>query len=435
MKPEETKVDRLGECRYDSPLTLSNTYGDGVGNFTPKEARIRYDIDVSTGPEDHPDVLFEKAGARERIFFRPENVRAAIVTCGGLCPGLNNVIRSVVKQLDSYGVKDVLGIREGYRGLNPEINRPPLQLDRDSVDHIHTSGGTILGTSRGSQKTSVIVDFLENNDVDMLFCVGGDGTQRGCHDIARECKQRGLPLAAVGIPKTIDNDINLISRSFGFATALEEVRKVIRCAHTEAKAALRGIGVVKVMGRESGFIAAEATLASQEANFTLVPEVPFKMKGQDGLLELLESRMERRNHAVVVVAEGAGQDLLKQEQRAYDKSGNKRLGDIGVYVADRIEEYFAGIGKDANVKYIDPGYIIRSVPANCTDAVLCDSLARNSVHAAMAGKTDCLVGVLHGQFIHVPLRLAVARRKKIDPESDLWVRVHESTGQPLCFRT
>lgn len=291
----------------------------------------------------------------------------------------------------------------------------------------------MLGSSRGPQDTSVMVDFLVENEIDMIFCIGGDGTQRGCHDIATECRGRGLPIAAIGIPKTIDNDIYCIARTFGYATALEEVRRVLDCAHTEAKCAVNGIGVVKVMGRDSGFIAAGATVASQEVNFALVPEVPFKMAGEGGVLELLRKRMERRNHAVVVVAEGAGQDLMDGEGDGVDRSGNKRLKDIGVFVAESIKAYFKAEDIEANVKYFDPSYIIRSVPANCTDALLCDSLARNAVHAAMAGKTDCLVGMLHDADIHVPLPLATRERKRIDPESDLWIRVHESTGQPLKF--
>ncbi len=435
IKPEDTRIEELGSPKHVSPLELSTVYGDSIGNFTPLEARIRYDIDLGTGAaEDCEEVFFEKAGAREKIFYNPADVSAGIVTCGGLCPGLNNVIRSLVNQLAAYGVKRILGIRDGYKGLNPAMNRPPIELTRDMVDHIHFAGGTMLGSSRGPQDAAVIVDFLVENGIDMIFCIGGDGTQRGCHNIAAECSRRGLPIAAVGIPKTIDNDIFCIARSFGYATALEEVRRVLDCAHTEAKCAVNGIGVVKVMGRESGHIAAGATVASQEVNFALIPEVPFKMEGSGGVLELLRKRMEKRNHAVVIVAEGAGQDLMEGHSDGVDSSGNKRLKDIGVFVTDSIKDFFGREEIEVNVKYFDPSYIIRSVPANCTDALLCDSLARNAVHAAMAGKTDCLVGMLHDQYIHVPLPLATRERKLIDPEDDLWVRVHESTGQPLKFQ-
>lgn len=435
LTPEKTLIDNLGERSIPSPLHFSNSYGNGIGNYMPDAARLSYDIDLATGARDHPGIYFEKAGAREKIFFDPAASTAAIVSCGGLCPGLNNVIRSLVNQLARYGVTDLLGIRDGFKGLNPELGQPPLDLNEDIVDHIHMTGGTMLGSSRGPQPTELIVDCIERRGIDILFCVGGDGTQRGNHEIAGECRRRGLPVACIGIPKTIDNDINFISRSFGYLTALEEARKVLNCAHTEAKSAINGIGLVKVMGRESGFIAAGATLASQEVNFTLVPEIPFKLDGEGGLFELLKTRIKRKQHAVIVVAEGAGQELFAGHEEKEDKSGNRRLSDIGVFLADRIRDYFKTIDMEINLKYIDPSYIVRSVPANCADALLCDSLARNAVHAGMAGKTDCLVGMMHEQFIHVPLTLATGRRKRIDPESDIWIRVHESTGQPLRFST
>lgn len=410
---------------------FSNMFGDGIANFTPDEARIAFDIDLHTGAADDLDIFFEKAGPRQRIFFDPREVGAAIVTCGGLCPGLNNVIRSLVCQLKRYGVERILGIRDGYRGLNPAIGQSPIELDEDLVDHIHETGGTILGSSRGPQSIDTMVDFMVDREIDILFCVGGDGTQRGCHAIAEECRRRGLSIAAIGIPKTIDNDINFISRSFGYLTALEEARNAITCAHVEAKSAINGIGLVKVMGRESGFIAAGATVASQDVNLALVPEIPFSLEGENGILPLLRERMEQKGHAVIVVAEGAGQELLEGIDLGVDKSGNARLKDIGPFLAGVIKAYFDREGVEVNMKYIDPSYMIRSVPANCADALICDSLARHAVHAAMAGKTDCLVGLMHDKFIHVPLMLAVAERKKLDPEGDLWIRVHESTGQPL----
>jgi 6-phosphofructokinase 1 len=339
-----------------------------------------------------------------------------------------------VRQLHNYGAREVLGIRYGYRGLNPASGLDPVLLTEQVVDEIHRDGGTLLASSRGGQDTATMVDTLERLDVQILFCVGGDGTQRGAHDIAVEAQRRGTRLAVVGIPKTIDNDIPFISRSFGFVTAIEEARKAIDSAHTEAKGAPNGIGLVKVMGRDAGFIAAGATIASQDVNFTLIPEAPFDLDGPSGLLSLLEQRLARKQHAVIVVAEGAGQDLIPGESTARDRSGNVKHDDIGPFLAGRIKEYFAGRDIEINLKYIDPSYIIRSVPANCTDGLLCDRLARQAVHAGMAGKTDVLIGLWHGTFIHVPVRLAVARKKRVDPESELWISVHETTGQPLQFR-
>lgn len=423
----DTRVSTLGERRIRSPLPLNTVGDDVIGNFVPDQARIRFNVEIDSGQKT-PDLLFEKAGPRETIFFEPSRTRAAIVTCGGLCPGLNNVIRSVVRELGAYGVPEVLGIRHGYQGMNPAVGLPPIPLTEDLVDQIHTEGGTILGSSRGNQPVGIMVDFLRQNRIDLLFCVGGDGTQRGAHAIAEEARKQGLPIAVVGIPKTIDNDIQYVRSTFGFVSAVDRARDVLSCAHAEARSYPNGIGLVRLMGRDSGFIAAVATLASQEVNFTLIPEVPFKLEGERGLLQALRNRLRAKGHALIAVAEGAGQDLLAGEVQK-DASGNVLHKDIGLYLKDRIAAYFKEQGIPINLKYIDPSYMIRSVPANSEDSVLCDQYARHAVHAAMAGKTDLIIGLWFG-FIHIPIALATASRKRVSPESFLWSSVISATRQP-----
>ena len=434
LTPQDLKVDNLGERRFRSPLKLSLRAEDGVGLFTPDESHLLYRADF-VGPEDiRLDLSFEKAGPREQIFFEPERTTAAIVTCGGLCPGLNNVIRSVYLQLHhNYGVRRVLGIRYGYRGLNPANGVPPIELTTEFVEPIHKMGGTMLGSSRGPEDANVMVDFLESEGVDILFTVGGDGTQRGAHEIASEAKRRGLRLAVVGIPKTIDNDIPYVWESFGYKTALQEARKVLDCAHAEAKGVPNGISLVKLMGRHSGSIAAGATLASQEVNITLVPEIPFELEGEAGFLEYLGRRILARGHALIVVAEGAGQDLIPGEGEGTDASGNRKLKDIGSFLKERIEEHFAACGIPVTVRYFDPSYIIRSVPANTEDSLLCDRLGRNAVHAAMAGKTGMVLGLWYNTFIHVPVLLATRSKKQLSLESEVWRAVLSATGQPARF--
>lgn len=426
-----TAISALGACRFDSPLELNTIGNDMIGNFVPDGARIRFNVEVN--PEGNvPDLLFEKAGPREKIFFDPAKTRVAIVTCGGLCPGLNNVIRSVFNELfHNYGVKDVLGIRYGYQGLNAAAGLPPMILTPEIVEDIHMEGGTILGSSRGDQPAPVMVDFLVKNRIDILFCVGGDGTQRGAHTIVEEVRRRGLPIAVVGIPKTIDNDILFVRSTFGFVSAVDKAREVLSCAHSEAHSYPNGIGLVRLMGRDSGFIAAMATLASQEVNFTLIPEVPFKLEGGGGFLEALKKRILKRGHALIVVAEGAGQDLLAGSVEK-DASGNVLHKDIGLFLKDRIAAFFKQQNIPVNMKYIDPSYIIRSVPANSEDSVLCDQYARNAVHAAMAGKTDMIVGFWH-MFMHVPIAMATSARRQVAPESLLWHSVISATGQPQKF--
>jgi 6-phosphofructokinase 1 len=383
------------------------------------------------GVENRADLMFERAGPREAIFFSPAATKAAIVTCGGVCPGLNNVIRTLYHQLHhGYGVRHVLGIPYGYHGLDPKNRYAPMELSTRLVSEIHRSGGTLLGTSRGPVEAGVMVDYLFSLGVNILFCIGGDGTQRGALTIHEEARRRGYPLAVVGVPKTIDNDIQFVWRTFGYLTAIEEAREVIDCAHNEARGVNNGVGLVKLMGRESGFIAAGATVASGEVNLTLVPEVPFALEGEHGVLEWLRRRLEQRRHAVIVVAEGAGQDLMPRRAVEYDASGNVKFADIGVFLKDRITEWFKERGIPVGVKYIDPSYAIRSRPANCDDALLCDQLARHAAHAAMAGKSGIVVGNWFNVFTHVPTPVAVREKKKIDPHSEIWTSVLAATGQP-----
>ncbi|MFP4355844.1 MAG: ATP-dependent 6-phosphofructokinase [Phycisphaerae bacterium] len=431
LKQEDLQVARLGTARHPSPLKLSTVHGDGIVNFVPDESRCLYQVERIPGTETRDDLSFEMAGPREKLYFEPGRVTSAIVTCGGLSPGLNSVIRSLFLQLyHHYGAHDVLGIRFGYTGLDPDHGAAPLQMTPDMVNNIHLDGGTILGSSRGPVPPSRVVDFLVDRGVNILFTIGGDGTQAGAHAIAEEINRRGEKIAVIGIPKTIDNDIRFVYRTFGYSSAVDVAQDVITCAHTEARGAPNCVAVVKLMGRDAGFIAAGASVASQDVNFCLVPEVPFGLEGEKGLLELLKKRILSRDHAVIVVAEGAGQDLVECDPKNRDASGNKRYGDIGRFLSQRIKQYFADQRIELNLKYIDPSYIVRSVPANSHDQILCDMFARNAVHAGMAGKTDMIVGLWHGVPIHVPIGAAVAEKKHMSTESALWMGVLDTTGQP-----
>jgi 6-phosphofructokinase 1 len=332
----------------------------------------------------------------------------------------------------NYGLREVLGIPFGYQGLGP-AGMPLRSLVPASVEGIAEVGGSVLGSSRGSPETSVMVDFIERQGIDILLCVGGDGTQRGAYRLTEEIARRGLKVAVVGIPKTIDNDIQLCDQTFGFFTAADSAKQVITAAHVEARGARNGIALVKVMGRDSGFIAAAATLASGEVNFTLIPEQQFSLHGERGFLEVLKARILSRGHAVVVVAEGAGQHLFATDDARRDASGNLAYQDIGPYLKQEIVSFFAKESVPAEVKYIDPSYIIRSVPANAVDGVLCDQLARRAVHAAMAGKTGMLVASLNRAYVHVPIPLATAERRKLSLQSEAWMSVLAATGQPSRF--
>jgi len=427
-------IRSLGTPKIPSPIPYSHTRGDDLANYVDERERVLYDVDIPD-PDAEAEVengLLELAGPRQKIYFSPGHVHAGIVTCGGLCPGLNDVIRAITRCLwYRYDVQRISGIRFGYAGLLPETAGPTMELNPDVVDDIHKIGGTVLGSSRGGgDRTEDIVDSIERLNLNMVFTIGGDGTQKGAMAIAREIERRGLKISVIGVPKTIDNDFSFLDRSFGFETAVSEATKAVTAAHTEAHSAVNGIGLVKLMGRESGFIAAHTALASHEVNFVLIPEVPFELDGEKGLFSLLEKRLERRHHAVIIVAEGAGQELLP-ENVATDASGNRRLGDIGLFLKQEIARHFTAKDVPFSLKYIDPSYIIRSAVAVPTDSVYCSRLGNNAVHAAMTGKTEMIVGLVNDRFVHIPMETAVSRRKKVEPESSLWRDVLESTHQPM----
>lgn len=428
----ELNIRQLTPARYESPLAAATQAAGLQPSFTSDQARVRLSPVECPDAPPSPDA-FEQAGPRRMLYFDPAQTTVAIVTCGGLCPGINDVIRALVMELHYwYGVRKFYGVRYGYAGLVPGAAEPPRLMTLEELSDIHQHGGTVLGTSRGNQDPALMVDTLAALGVNILFTIGGDGTFRGSHEIALEAERRGLPLAVVAIPKTIDNDIDLIYRCFGFKTAVEEAVRVLDCAHVEAKGARGGVGLVKLMGRESGFIAAHATLASGDVNYCLIPEVPFRLDGEGGLLAHLRRRLRERKHAVIVVAEGAGQDLLGRSDEK-DASGNTKLKDIGLFLKQEIQAAAKAWGEDFPVRYFDPSYIIRSVPANSDDGIFCADLARAAVHAAMAGKTDMFVGYWHGVFTHVPLSAVAGKRRKIDPQSSLWMAVLSTTGQPPHF--
>lgn len=420
----DTSIESLGTAKIASPLRT---------RYVSDSDRVLFDLSPEVVQRQIQDgeapVSFLKAGPREKIFFDSSKLKAALVTSGGLCPGINNVIRSVVLTLHhAYGVTNILGIRYGFQGFIPQFGHPVMELTPTVVADINELGGTILSSSRGPQSIEEIVDALERMNVGILFSIGGDGTFRASEKIAAEVRNRGTKISVIGIPKTIDNDINFLSRSFGFDTAVSRAADAVGAAHVEATGAPNGVGLVKLMGRHSGFIAASAALANRDANFVLIPESDFDIEGPHGLLAVLERRLLDRKHAVVVVAEGAGQTYCSGE--GTDESGNPRLGDIGQYLKQAITDYFSARGIELNLKYIDPSYTIRSVEATANDSIFCGFLGQNAVHAGMSGKTNMVVGTWNDEYVYIPMKLVVAARKQVDRGGTLWQSVLQSTGQP-----
>ena len=432
----DLNVKNLGKAEFNSPLNLSEQYGDKIVNYVNDNERVftvilknEYDQFKKNGLQ-LPS--FEKAGPRKNIFFEPGETISAIVTCGGLCPGLNAVIRAIVL-MNNYRYKNKItyGIKHGYQGFIKKYGLEVIKLTPDLVETIHKSAGTILGSSRGPQDISEIVDRLLELRVNVLYTIGGDGTLRGAHEIYKEIIKRNLKISVIGVPKTIDNDIAFIDKSFGTETAFSKACDSVNAAYIEAKGAYNGIGLVKVMGRYSGFIAANTTLATNLVDFTLIPEVPFELDGQKGFLEALKNHLLKYHKSVVLIAEGTGQNLFEKELNQCDASGNKLLSDIGILLKGKIEKYFKDQSISSKVRYIDPSYIIRSTPPTPNDSIFCLQLAQNAVHAGMSGKTNIVIGYYNNEFIHLPIEIATSKRKVIDPESELWLSVIESTGQPI----
>lgn len=429
----DTDILSLGEAKIQSPISRSRVENASV-SFVSDSDRVVIDV--------HPERIrqfvlegkalpaFEMAGPRERIYFDPSKMRAALVTCGGLCPGLNDIIRAIVLELYfGYGVRNIFGIRYGLQGFIPEYGYDVVNLDPKSVSGIHERGGSILGSSRGPQPIEAIVDSLERMNIGILFMIGGDGTLKAACAISDAIDERKLKISVISVPKTIDNDIFLVSKSFGFDTAVDIATLAIKAAHNEAEGYPNGIGLIKLMGRYSGFIASTVVLSQQDVNYVLIPEVDFDLEGPKGLLCSLERRLETRRHAVIVVAEGAGQKFFEGKHEEKDPSGNVRLKDIGLFLKETIVKHFRALNIDISLKYIDPSYIIRSLPANANDRAFCSVLGRDAVHAGMAGKTRLLIGHWNNQFVHIPMSASVGKRKQVDPEGKLWRSVLEATGQ------
>ena len=429
-----TNITTLGDAQIPSPVHKRVHGANGFG-FVSEADRVLIDVTVNRACKTLADGTlppsYELAGPCERIYFDPSKLKCALVTCGGLCPGLNDIIRSIVLELHyGYGVRNISGVRYGLRGFIPRYGYDVMDLTPSEVVNIHERGGVVIGSSRGPQDVEEIVDTLERMNIGILFMIGGGGTLQAATHIADTVLQRGLRTSIVGVPKTIDNDIYMVSRSFGFDTAVEVSTRAIVSASNEAEGYPNGIGLIKLMGRHSGFIAATATLAQQDVNFVLIPEVDFDLEGPQGLLHTLQMRLADRGHAVIVVAEGAGQKFFDGQAKELDLSGNVKLKDIGLFLKEKIIAHFAERGIQISIKYIDPSYMIRSLPANANDRVFCNFLGRNAVHAGMAGKTDLLIGNCNNYFVHVPMKLLAGKRKHVDPKGMLWRSALEATGQP-----
>ncbi|KAL8152200.1 hypothetical protein V2J09_009960 [Rumex salicifolius] len=427
---------------YTNPLETNQFYHPrAIDGFyiSPNDVVLRQVLyDVASASSLKGEEAYVRAGPRKRIWFDPNTtsyVKAAIVTCGGLCPGVNTVIRELVVGLwELYGAREIHGIRSGYRGFYSE---KPVPLDPKMVQNWHKRGGTLLGTSRGGFDLIKIVDAIQRLSFNQVYIIGGDGTMRGAVEIYEEIRRRGLKISVAGIPKTVDNDVGLIDQSFGFQTAVETALDAISAAHVEAESAVNGIGLVKLMGRSTGHIALHATLSSRDVDCCLIPENDFFLHGKGGLFEFLEQTIRENGHAVLVVAEGAGQDLIPrsredEERQDQDESGNPVFLDVGAWLKAELNKWWKSEhpGELFTVKYIDPTYMIRAVPANATDTLYCTLLAHSAIHGAMAGYTGFVAGRVNGNYAYIPVVDVAQAKHVVDTKDHKWAWVRSVTNQP-----
>ncbi|KAK2952091.1 pyrophosphate:fructose 6-phosphate phosphotransferase [Blattamonas nauphoetae] len=416
LNPTDFQIPTLGECTFPTPPTRSEIISENE--------RILYQSRFSDPSKLNPSLAFEVAGLRDHMFFDPHDINVGIVTCGGLCPGLNDVIRAITYSSLGYGVKKVYGFKFGYRGLSRQ-GRSYILLDTKNVNTIHYIGGSFLGSSRGPVPPEEMIETLKLLKISVLFTIGGDGTQRGAKFLQDKITEMGEKISVIGIPKTIDNDILYVDKTFGFDTAVEKAREAIICAHVEAKSAPHGLSIVKLMGRDSGFISAKATLASGDVNICLIPEEPFTL---EALFKAVESRLLRQNHCVIVVAEGAGAELMaKIQPPVKDASGNLKGGDIGVFLKEQIQAHFKKLDMECTTRYIDPSYTIRACQPNASDAAFCEELGNKAVNSALSGKTGCIVGFWNQQFTLVPFSLITRGRKMVQLDEHMWCTVKAMT--------
>lgn len=420
-----------------SPMMSSAMYTSVYGGkgFIPQDAFVyplsTVNYNITHGPEkESSDLEFIKGGPRSQIYFSPKKVVAAIVTCGGLCPGLNVVIREITYTLwQNYGVSKIYGIQYGYRGF---YTYNWIELTPQTTKHIHKLGGTILGSSRGGFDIKKIMARIKSKGVNQIYIIGGDGTLRGASAIHDYVKQKKLEISVISLPKTIDNDIPIIDRSFGYQTSVEEALKAINSAETEAMSAEYGIGLVKLMGRAAGHIALEACLSQRSVNVLLIPEIKFELYGPKGFLEYVYRRLLNKHHCVIVVAEGASEAVLDADfpDLGVDPSGNKILPDIGTFIKSKIVKYCADKGLESTLKYIDPTYMIRTTASNAFDTQICAQLAYNSVHGAMSGFSGFCTGLVHNRCCYIPIDMLKQGNRRIKPKSRKWQRLLAATGQP-----
>jgi len=355
-----------------------------------------------------------RGNACKHIWWEPKKVKAALITAGGLCPGLNSIIQGVTNCLwRDYGVRQIVGITAGYNGLSDPAKHPSMLLTPELVEDIHMRGGSILKAGRGGFNAAKICETLRAGGYTHLFVIGGDGTQYAGHLLYVEARKQKLPISVVGVPKSIDNDVLFVDRTFGFDSAVEAAAGVIRNGWVEATSCPNAVGIVKLMGRDAGFVAAHAALASNLVDLVLVPEVEVEM---EDVLQFVDATLAHKGHMVVVVAEGAGQAHVATGQK--DASGHTVYGDVGVYLRDTLNKHLKP--KGGRTFYIDPSYIIRSVPPTPNDHIYCARLANNAVHTAMRGYTGVCVGAIHNIIVILKSKLIASGKKQLKIKSSTW---------------
>ena len=332
--------------------------------------------------------------------------RIGILTGGGDCPGLNAVIRGVVRKAAENNIK-VIGIKNGWKGL---VNIDTMDLDLDKVEDILSKGGTILGTSRTNpyKKPEDVGKVIENYNklkLDALVAIGGEDTLGVANKLFKENKG----INVVGCPKTIDNDLSGTDCTFGFDTAINIVTEAIDRLHTTAESHHR-VMVVEVMGRHAGWIALHSGIAGS-ADYILIPEVPIKF---DELCDVLKKQHKRgKLYSIVVAAEGAqfGKDMVTKDQKL-DAFGHVILGGIGERLAEMIEK-----NTGYETRSVVLGHLQRGGSPSAFDRVIATKFGVKAMELVLSKKFGHMASLQGTEVKDVPIEVAVGTLKTVDVRS------------------
>lgn len=435
------------------------------------------------------NLTMPEAGPRRYVSYPQKNqLKVGILVSGGIAPGINAVISGIIARHHAYQAwsqkinknyaLEILGYSEALKGLL-HAGRPAVPLDLKTVREAVNHGGSILPTARADELLDLedpkqrdgaldkVTSRLINQQIDILYIIGGDGSMRAAHAIS--CRARRNPineLSVIGIPKTMDNDILWVWQSFGFLSAVEFAKQAILQLHTEVMSNPR-LCVIQLFGSDSGFVVSHAALASGVCDAVLIPEVNFTLKQLSGYIRY---RLQDRPHsdkpyggivalaetaipldwreyvsATAEVADGSEKVILTPEElraiETFESHGRRvhgqtpdalRSGGLRL-VSQILQREIRKLGdrwSSYRVFTNEPRHLIRSIEPSVSDVIFAQRLGTLAVDNAMAGYHDFMISQWLTEYVLVPLKLVVLGRKRVPEHGIFWKSVRASTGQP-----